>query len=96
MTGTREFVRERFYLEDCFPNPARNQTNISFYINGLSHVDLQLMDLRGRMVKKLLAESRTAGHHSIEVDLSGMKPGTYLYSLKAGLLQETKRLIVIN
>ncbi len=96
VTGTREFVRERFYLEDCFPNPARNQTNISFYINGLSHVDLQLMDLRGRMVKKLLAESRTAGHHSIEVDLSGMKPGTYLYSLKAGLLQETKRLIVIN
>jgi hypothetical protein len=94
-TGLHEdFRAQRFQLYDCFPNPVKGDVQIGFRINGKSHVKLSLLDAQGRPVSVLLDEEREAGEHFVKADVGGWVPGVYLYQIKAGLLSETKKMIV--
>jgi uncharacterized protein (DUF1501 family) len=97
ISGVQEnFINTRFSLGDCYPNPAKAQIDITFRINSTSHVQLNLLDVNGRQLKNLLNEDMEAGEHSIKTDVSELQNGTYLYQIKAGLLNETKKLIVLR
>ncbi len=70
----------------AYPNPFNPSTTIAFDLALSSSVDLSIHNLRGRLVKSLVAEVRSAGHH--EVVWTGTnnngKPvgsGTYLVQL---------------
>lgn len=89
-----DFLATRFTLYDCSPNPAKDFTTISFRINATAQVNLQLLNSQGGMVKVLLDQPLDQGEHSVNVDLSSMPPGMYLYKLKAGPLKETKKLVI--
>lgn len=89
-----DFIKQRFKLENCFPNPAKGSTTISFRINNTNLVNLTLLDSQGRLVKTLLNEQRSEGRHDVPIDLSGLPTGIYFYQLKTGFFQETKKLIV--
>ena len=95
ISGVKEnFINTRFALLDCYPNPARNQTNIGFRINATGIVKLTLLDNSGRILRELLNEEKESGEHYVSVDVADLAPGTYLYHIKSGLLKETKKLIV--
>ncbi|ELR73766.1 hypothetical protein C900_01376 [Fulvivirga imtechensis AK7] len=96
VTGTESFFRDRFRLENAYPNPAKGHTNMSFYINTENHVSLKLMDQKGSTVRWILREKRHPGEHRIKVDLSGLKAGIYFYQIEAGLLKDTKKLIITD
>jgi uncharacterized protein (DUF1501 family) len=95
ISGVKEnFINTRFALLDCYPNPAKSQTNIGFRINATGFVKLTLLDNSGRILRELLNEERESGEHYVSVDVADLAPGTYLYHIKSGLLKETKKLIV--
>ncbi len=96
VVSVEDFVTNRFHLGDCYPNPAKSKTTIPFRINTNTEVALDLLDISGRKLKSIKSGLMTAGDHTVEADLSGVPSGTYLYSIKAGLLNETKKLIVRN
>jgi uncharacterized protein (DUF1501 family) len=97
ISGVQEsFINERFALTGCFPNPAKENTVIGFRINAVCHVSLNLMNGDGRVVKKVLDESREPGEHEVKVDLADVGAGVYLYEMKTGPFRETKKLIVIK
>ena len=89
-----DFIKARFALTGCYPNPASSHTTIEFRINTTSQVHLQLFDSQGRALKVLLDTTLDAGEHSVEVDLQEFKPGVYLYKLKSGFLKDTKKLVI--
>lgn len=89
-----DFVAERFELMDCFPNPAKESTTIRYKINNTNHVQLNLLDANGRNVKSLVNGQQDEGEHSVQVLLNDLPAGIYLYHLKTGFLNETKKLIV--
>jgi len=92
----KDFINTRFSLYDCYPNPATHQTTIGFRINAENHVALSLHDSNGRVLKMILNGHKDAGEHFVQVDLSDLPTGTYLYHLKSGFLKETKKVIVIR
>jgi uncharacterized protein (DUF1501 family) len=95
ITGvTDDFYASRFQLYDCVPNPVKSDVQIGFRINGKSHVKLSLLDVQGRSVSVLLDEEREAGEHFVKADMGGWPAGVYLYQIKAGILNETKKMIV--
>ena len=95
ISGTNsDFIKDRFALKGCYPNPANEYTHIEFIINATSQVNLQLLDSQGRLIKVLLDETLEPGDHAIRVDLMGFKPGMYLYKIKSGFLKDTKKLII--
>ena len=97
ITGTEEeFFNDRFRLDSCYPNPAREKTHFSYYINNAAHVRLKIFDTSGKLMKVVVDKPQNAGEHHVTVDLSRFKPGAYLYKIDADNLKATKRLIVQN
>jgi uncharacterized protein (DUF1501 family) len=97
ISGVQEnFINDRFSLFDCYPNPAQERVTIPFKINNTNTVLISLMDLQGRIVKNLLNDEKEAGDHQVEFSVSDLNPGTYLYQLKSGFFEQTKKLIVIR
>jgi uncharacterized protein (DUF1501 family) len=96
ITEIINFKNERFYLKNCFPNPASEFTNITFRINNSAKVRLRLIDRNGHLVKELLNEVKDQGEHSIRVDVSTLQSGVYIYQLDAGNLRAAKKLIVVR
>jgi uncharacterized protein (DUF1501 family) len=93
LTALDEFMHARFRLNNCQPNPVDSHTTFSFFINSPAHVSLELYDLQGQRIKVLLNEQRLPGQHSLLVNLSDLRAGTYLYRIHASLLKSTKKLI---
>ncbi len=95
VTATQEFIDERFYLNNCYPNPASGSTTISFFMNRAQAVELFITDNQGRVVQKVLNnKSLGIGEHTYTVNLQGFPTGVYRYHIKAGLLQDSKQFVV--
>jgi len=94
--GTEGFIGDRFSLEDCFPNPAREITNVHFRINGAYHVNVDLFDNNGKKVKAMVDGAYNPGEHKLEVSLSGLPAGNYVYQLRTGFYKEAKKLVILK
>lgn len=94
ITGTDEFISDRFALENCFPNPAAGKTTMHFRVNRASHVVIELMDVNGKHVRTLVRGDFEPGEHKVESDLTGLQAGTYIYQLKCGFFQSAKKLTI--
>ncbi|NJO03561.1 MAG: T9SS type A sorting domain-containing protein [Bacteroidia bacterium] len=96
VTSVEDFIHKRFYMNDCYPNPAAGSTTFSFHINTASHVELKIMDLQGNLVKTLINERKAPGEHRVMLNLHSIRPGVYMYQIKAGILKDTKKLVILN
>ncbi len=94
--GTEGFIGDRFALEDCFPNPAREKTTVHFRINGAYHVNVDLFDNTGKKIKAIADGAYNPGDYQLEVNLSGLPAGTYIYQLRTGFYKEAKKLVVVR
>ncbi len=95
-TGLSNFIGSRYRLNDCYPNPARNMSTFSFYINSSESVRLSIIDMKGNTVKEVINKRMNMGEHSISVDLSNVAPGNYIYGIKAGILSDAKQIRIVK
>jgi hypothetical protein len=92
----------RYALHDSYPNPFNPQTTIVFEIPTAQVVTLQVFDLSGRLIRRLVgSENRTPGRHEVvwdgrDDDGREASSGVYLYRLEAGPYDETKRMIMVK
>ncbi len=91
LTGVNEFIRSRFSLHTCYPNPASTYTTFRFYINAETEVELKINDMQGKEIRTVLKQNMGPGEHQFSADLRELKPGYYIYSLKAGVLTDSKQ-----
>ena len=71
-------------LFPAWPNPARQGEMITFgyHLNQADAVTLDLLDVRGRDVHKIMPQRRvSAGHHEQRFALPQLNSGTYFYRL---------------
>jgi hypothetical protein len=69
-------------LRQNFPNPASNSTTILYTLGeASSSTVIRLFDARGELVESYDQGARTAGEHEIEIDVSKLASGSYLYHL---------------
>jgi aminopeptidase N len=83
-----------FRLFQNYPNPARNQTRISFDLPQPSDVSLEIMNTMGKREKSWSFSSRQAGINSIDIDVSDLAAGVYYYSVIAGDFIQTKKMLI--
>lgn len=96
ITGNDNFIAERYTLEQCHPNPAKVFTNISFRVNHELPVTINLFDSRGEHIRLLLNQSFSPGFHTVQVQVSDLKAGVYIYQMKAGSFKDSKKLVVVK
>jgi|GEM_PF-1598699 len=76
------------------PNPAVGQTLIRFGLPKKERVQLRLLSIDGRMIRKLSEGVYPAGWHALEVNTAVLPAGVYLYELRTSSATLTRRMVV--
>ena len=88
------YDRDQYTLGQNFPNPFNKHTLIEFSVPSRQQVRIILMDMKGRTIRTLLDETRSAGAHTISFSNEGLSSGMYLYKMEAGGFSAVRKMIV--
>jgi aminopeptidase N len=83
-----------FRLFQNHPNPAKNETHITYELRGSSDVKLEIINIMGKVVTSHEYPSRPKGMNSIDLDCSALPSGVYSYRIKAGDVMQTKKMLI--
>jgi len=83
---------------DAFPNPFKDETNISYTLNQISQVDLSLYNIMGRKVHQLQSGKLPANNYSIALskDVYNLNSGMYLLKLSTEHEIVEKKILVFD
>ncbi len=91
---------KKFTLNQNYPNPANPTSKIDYEIPANSFVSIEVFDVSGRMVSRLLNESVNAGYHTIKFDGTRLSSGVYYYRIIAKSEKEefirTQKLVLLK
>jgi hypothetical protein len=90
-------------LGQNYPNPCNPQTTIGFRISPACRtgrdfglVRLQVYDLLGREVARLVDERLQPGYHTVQFNAVGLSSGVYVYRLSAGTVTLTRTMVLLR
>lgn len=84
-------------LHDNYPNPFNPTTTISYDIKSSNHVLLEVYNLKGQLVRRLVNTTKAQGHHKVIWDGKDehgdpVCSGIYQYRMTAGDYRKTQRM----
>lgn len=86
-----------YCLYQNYPNPFNPTTIIQYILPQSGEVIIDILDIRGRVVKNLLDEYKTIGYHRIEFKVGDLSSGVYFYKLKVGeKYQKIRKMMVVK
>jgi serine protease len=83
-----------FILGQNYPNPAFDQTSISFSIAESTETSLTLYNTIGQPVRELVNANLPKGTYTITVDLTDLEAGVYFYKMQYKGKEKTLKLLV--
>jgi hypothetical protein len=89
-------VPEKFALNQNYPNPFNPSTTFEYSITKSSQVVLEVFNVLGQSVARLVDEQLNAGTYRMSYDASQLSSGVYLYRLTAGDFVQTKKMILMK
>jgi plastocyanin len=97
-TGVEQIssIVDVFRLKQNFPNPFNPSTKINFSIPSRELVTLAVYDLVGNQVETLVSEELNAGEYEFNFNAKNLTSGVYFYTLRAGNLKDTKRMLLVK
>ncbi|HVP57926.1 MAG TPA: metallophosphoesterase [bacterium] len=92
-------VAKASWLGTASPNPFESTTTVSYWLPKSSPVELAVYDVRGQKIRTLVAETVSAGSHSVVWDGRGasgveVSTGIYFFRLEAGNSDYTAKVIL--
>jgi len=94
-TGTREFgFTEQMHII-ISPNPCTDVTKLQFRMPVDGNLNINLYDISGQKIKRLLNEVKMPGEYEIEIDVRDLPPGVYFIRMQAGDQVVTEKLVVM-
>ncbi|MBN1464309.1 T9SS type A sorting domain-containing protein, partial [candidate division KSB1 bacterium] len=94
-------VPTEFSLGQNYPNPFNPSTAIEYDLAAAGQVSIKIYDIRGRLVKVLVDMHQPAGRYKVKWDATNsaavkMPSGIYFYSLRAGDVQFSRRMVLLK
>ncbi|HEX7344561.1 MAG TPA: agmatine deiminase family protein [bacterium] len=87
---------QAFTMQQNYPNPFNAQTTIRYELPYISHVQLAVYDVQGRLMADLVDGVRSAGVQELTFDASHLPSGMYFYRLQANGHSEAKKMILVK
>ena len=79
-TGVHEKI-DGDYALTVFPQPAGNILNFKFTLSSNAKVKIDVYDIQGRILLPGKEETRTAGTQQLDINVSGLSAGIFLYKI---------------
>ncbi len=89
-------VPEEYSLLGVYPNPFNPVSLIRFALPSAGRVTLEVFDVTGRTVARLLDGYLDAGVHEARFDASGFSSGIYIYRLNASDFSATGKMVLMK
>ena len=89
-------IPEKIELYQNYPNPFNPSTTIKFSIPVTLNTTLKIYNILGKEVKTLVSEKLSPGSYEVNWNASEISSGVYFYSLNAGGLVETRKLMLVK
>ena len=88
----------QFIVSQNYPNPGKSLTSIDIVMPAADKVEFKIYNLQGKVVQTVLNEYLNTGKHTIQLNLSLIPSGIYIYRVisSTGLYAATKKLIVVH
>ena len=98
---TPSTIPESYVLRQNYPNPFNPSTNIVYELPVGAKVKLEIYNIVGQKIKTLVDKDQPIGLHQIQwdgTDDKGLKvsSGVYIYRLKAGTFNESRRMLLLK
>ena len=81
---------------NIYPNPANNETKVSFELKTNSKVVINVLGIDGRMIKNVANKELQSGLNKISIDCSGFPVGTYFVQLISKDNVSSSKFVVIR
>jgi photosystem II stability/assembly factor-like uncharacterized protein len=85
-----------FGLDQNYPNPFNPTTTFRFTLPSQDFVTLNVYDVSGRLVSKVLSKEMTPGEHVVRFDAAGLVSGVYFYRLETSAGVQTKKMVLLQ
>lgn len=79
-----------------FPNPVKDNLNISFTTNEAFHIDATIVDVSGKFIAKVFSKNISKGTQSEIINVSKIPNGIYFLMLKGNDFSRTEKIIIAN
>ena len=89
-------IPQKFVLMQNYPNPFNPVTNIRFGLPVASDVVIEVYNILGQRVIKLLDERKPAGYHVVQFDASQFGSGLYFYRIQANQFNEIRKMLLVK
>ncbi|MBM3435216.1 MAG: T9SS type A sorting domain-containing protein [Bacteroidetes bacterium] len=83
-----------FDVMQNYPNPAFESTTINVNIRKTASVSIEIANLMGQRILTADAGILLPGMNRVTIDVSDLAPGTYFYTVRAGDVAVTKKMMV--
>jgi len=88
-------------LEQNYPNPFNSVTTIKYYLPNQQMVHIAIVDLRGRMVRKLINCIHNAGYHTLNWNARDdrghrVSSGIYLFQIQSESFSDYRKMIFLK
>jgi len=90
---------DRVEVEKAFPNPFNSKVKLSFYINpqfGDTHVNVNIFDLRGKIVESLIDNEFIPGYHTTFWNANGKSSGVYFIQLATDNYIDSQKVLFLK
>ena len=94
LTGVEDQLQNTFSA-NVYPNPATNEVNISFNMQGAEMVSVSIVDVTGREVLNL-NKNINSGSNKLRIDVSGLERGVYVMRTNIGNKLNVSKLLIQN
>lgn len=99
VTGTNEVLlttSTTHQLYQNYPNPFQQSTHIKYTVgsNQKQHVTLQVFDMNGREITRLVDNIQQPGNYEVEFNTNALPGGVYLYKLQVGEFTQMRKMLL--
>jgi acyl-CoA thioesterase I len=89
-------IPKEYGLYQNIPNPFNPATTIRYALARPAVVYLDLYDIRGLHIKRLVHHYQSTGEYLVRFDGSNLSSGIYFYRLRAGTFEHTRRMLILK
>lgn len=98
LSTEKEIPLKTAKLISAYPNPFNPVVNFSFYLPESQRVSLSIYNFKGQLIDVAADRTFNKGYHSLIWDSSSynLPSGIYFYRMRAGELDNTKKMILLK
>jgi serine protease len=90
------YTDSKFGLDKIYPNPVTEKCTVTFHLDDYGMTTLDLMDISGRKISRLLSDKLAPGVHHVDVNTASLSAGCYLLRLTSDNRVAVMKMTVIR